>query len=95
MIETRQQFGTIKAVIARSQGRAGLCARELIETIEALRPFVRSVREERIVPAGSHVSCCTFCHTSWLNDPPGTYPGQEHHETTCLLYGIPRWLADE
>ena len=58
-------------------------------TIEALRPFLRFVREERIIPVGSFATSCTLCDTSWLTEREN-----EHHEETCILHGIPLWLSE-
>ncbi|NGX46526.1 MAG: hypothetical protein K940chlam2_01718 [Chlamydiae bacterium] len=63
-------------------------------TIEALRPVLRLVREERIIKVGSHVTSCTLCDTSWLTDKEGKLEYGEHHEKSCTLYGIPVWLAE-
>ncbi len=94
MIETKEQYERLAEIGEHGTSAGAIHLLYAMTTIEALRPFVRFMREERIVPIGNNVTSCTFCLTSWLIDPPSTYPGQEHHKTTCLLHGIPRWLGE-
>lgn len=62
----------------------------LKETVDRMLPFVRLVREERIIRVGSHVKACSLCQTSWLRGKQ-----EEHHERNCLFYDLPRWLGNE
>ncbi len=90
MIETKEQY---EALVKGHYT-------DIVETIETLRPFLRLAREIQIVPVGSYVTFCKLCGTSWLTDEEQDpeYPlldYQEHHEETCLFYGIPRWLMKD
>jgi hypothetical protein len=97
MIKTKERYKRFRIVANALLG--GEC-RAAVETIEALRPFLRLARETKIVPVGSYVTFCTLCDTSWLTDEEQDpeYPlldYQEHHEEDCLFYGIPRWLIKD
>ena len=78
------------ALLAQGTDISTIESSQLIDIIEAVRPIVRMVHEEKIIGVGSHVTSCTLCDTSWLTDSQF-----EHHEETCLFHWIPEWMTHD